>query len=243
MALPPIPWAALRLTRRLLLLRGFTAMVADSNTWRPYSQQFASIEKSRLLGCAMLLPDNQYALVSKTVLGSRRSVNLRHCRGFVNQAQWLRTDDQSGVALLKLNRPFPAASSTAHDISLDTKVPFAGSLAYRLYFDSKSTQQLSWPSLRASFIERGSTVSVPGDATAIVSSLLLNRRGQLIGLINSSANNAPVKLLTLASCSDLFDSTGIVMPKPDRSGDSPVGSTAIDSVYQSGLNAVLQVIA
>jgi hypothetical protein len=189
----------------------------------------------------VLLGDGRFALAPVADLGAAGRLWVRNGLGQTSAAAVDRRFADSGLVLLSLERPLPAAARLA----VAARDPFAGSPGFVVDFAASADATPQWPMLHAGFFAGGAAGAARalGIATSAGSAgaAVFDAGGRWAGIVlPSSADSKVQRWLPL---SRLRDPLGDLLPAPLANESATPARIGADEAYERSLSIVLQVLA
>jgi len=206
-------------------------------TWlAPYALGSSAAADARAVGSALLLPDGRHAVAALPEGSRTEPLWLRNGLGRTSEAELVRRDAATGLALLRLVDPLDAPLVWARA----PREAFAGTAAYAVGFVANDTGNAAWPQLSIGFLGAG----VPGsDARWLgidiprgtAGAPVLDPAGRLVGISLPPGSDGRVRMLGVGRLEAL---TG-PLPLPGADAAPRLG---LDEVYERAMRVVLQVL-
>jgi tetratricopeptide (TPR) repeat protein len=199
---------------------------------------------ARPLASAVLLGDGRFALASAGDLKAARRLWVRSGMGQTTAAAIDRTFADSGLVLLALERPLPAAAQLA----VAPRDPFAGSPGFVVDFAAGTDATPQWPMLHAGFFAGGAAAGAAGAARALgiatstgsSGAAVFDAGGRWVGIALPPAADSPApRWLPL---SQLRGWLGDLLQSPLASESAAPTRIGADEAYERSLPVVLQVL-
>lgn len=223
------------------------ALLAPPTRLAPYGDSKGLPGSARVVGSAVLLPGGTQALVALRLLPRSGRLWLRNGLGQLVRARTDRRLAGAGVAVVRLDRPLPAAQAPW----VAGGEAFPGSPGFAVEYASSADALAAWPVLRSGFLgsasgdsgERLLGIAMPAGPRG---GPVFDGAGQLIGLaLPGRAGQGDDRLVPAsqlkkalggASAADLLTARDSSLP----AGPKPRG--AADKIYEDSLKVSLQVI-
>jgi hypothetical protein len=217
------------------------ALLERPHRMAPYAGPTPLASTARVLTSAVLLGDGRFALAPSAGLTGGRRLWVRNGIGRASAAAIDRTFDDSGLALLVLERPLPGPAQLA----IAPRDPFAGSPGFVVDFAPSADAAPQWPMLHAGFFAGAAGAgralgfaTSPGATGAVV----FDAGGRWAGITLASGAADSQGSVRWLPMSQLRGWLGDLLPAPLATDAAAPARIGADEAYERSLPIVLQVL-